>query len=114
MRKTLPSEKHCGDTLCTLPSPVSSSSGDSQSLVQLLHAKDGSSDLLTKKDEEYATYLSQHESQFPQPQQQSQQRSPFQQLYASLYDENGSVTVSTFTPEDALYAADASLVIVGR
>ena len=36
--------------------------GESQSLVQLLHAHDNDSELLMKKDEEYAQYIAANNS----------------------------------------------------
>ena len=73
--------------------------GESQSLVQLLHARDDSSDLLTKKDLEYATYLAQNE---PEPGPERPHGNGFEQMYASLYDERSAANIVSYTPEDAM------------
>ena len=66
--------------------------------MQLLHARDDSSDLLTKKDLEYATYLAQNEPEPERP-----HGNGFEQMYASLYDERSAANIVSYTPEDAMY-----------
>ena len=84
--------------LAVLSSQISHHRGESQSLVQLLHARDDSSDLLTKKDLEYATYLAQNEPEPERP-----HGNGFEQMYASLYDERSAANIVSYTPEDAMY-----------
>ena len=66
--------------------------------MQLLHAHDDNSDLLTKKDHEYAAYLAQNEPEPERP-----HGSGFEQMYASLYDENSAANIVAYTPADAMY-----------
>ena len=101
------------------------SRGESQSLVQLLHAHDNDSELLMKKDEEYAQYIAANNSdeyrrrvvQDDVIEQESvplshlgvsaqseriESHTAFEQMYTSLYDTNVNAVIPSVTPEEAL------------
>ena len=99
--------------------------GESQSLVQLLPAHDNDSELLMKKDEEYAQYIAANNSdeyrrrvvQDDVIEQESvplshlgvsaqseriESHTAFEQMYTSLYDTNVNAVIPSVTPEEAL------------
>ena len=99
--------------------------GESQSLIQLLHACDDDTNLLVKKDQEYAQYIATTTSDdhptMTQPQGMRDEiveqasssilteakstihlrDNGFEQMYASLYnDSSTSTTTTTITPDE--------------
>ena len=99
--------------------------GETQSLIQLLHVYDDASDLLTKKDQEYAQYVATAKSdeRIQTTNQQNRdmmieqasipgntmiiippgENSAFEQMYSSLYnDTSSSATINTVTYDEAM------------
>ena len=102
--------------------------GESQSLIQLLHACDEDTDLLVKKDQDYAQYIATTNSDdhptVTQPQGMRDEfveqasssllteakstvhlrDNGFEQMYASLYnDSSTTTTTTTITPDELRY-----------